>query len=300
MKVTGWIVYNGFLRDGAFLDFAEMLQEAAVKRHHTVTIKTNDELFNILFKRTTIKSIDPLPNYVIFIDKDIYLATMLEQLSIPVFNRPQAIQFSDDKITTYLHLVEAGIQIPKTIIAPKTFGEELHIHSNFMQQVIAELNFPFIIKEAFGSFGEQVYLIENNEQLQEKLKIVKGKPFLFQQFIKSSYGVDLRLQVVGDEVVAAMKRTANKDFRANITYGGSMTPHVPTEYEANLAIQATKAIGADFAGVDLLFGKEDIRYVCEVNSNAHIRNLLDCTQINVAPYIIKHIESSLFNKVSSK
>src|SRR5699024_6985907 len=120
-----------------------------------------------------------------------------------------------------------------------------------------------------------------------------GAPFVFQQFIKSSFGKDIRLQVVGDQVVAAMKRTSASDFRANVTTGGQMEPYQPTEIEKQLAIRASLALNADFAAVDLLFGENGEPIVCEVNSNAHIRNLLTCTGINSAPYIIDYIEQKL-------
>src|SRR5699024_10382671 len=111
--------------------------------------------------------------------------------------------------------------------------------------------------------------------------------------ISSSYGKDMRLQVVGDQVVASMLRRSSNDFRANVTAGGSMEPYNPTNIEQELAIAATKAIGADFAGVDLLFGPNGYPIISEVNSNAHIRNLFDCTNINVADFIIDYIIQEL-------
>jgi len=185
-------------------------------------------------------------------------------------------------------LVKEEIPIPSTIIAPKIFSTGT-IEKNMLTQVIERLGLPLVIKEAFGSFGEQVYLVHSEAELLEKVEQLRGKPFLFQSFLKSSFGQDLRLQVVGNHVVAAMKRTSEQDFRANVTSGGKMENYSPTTEEKVLAIRAAKAIGADFAGVDILFGPDDSRYVCEVNSNAHIRNLFDCTGINAADYIVRHI-----------
>src|SRR5699024_4208549 len=132
------------------------------------------------------------------------------------------------------------------------FAKTASHEAGYIQSAIDTLGFPMIIKEAFGSFGEQVYLIRDQKELLEKLDELQGKPFLFQEFITSSYGLDLRLRVVGDLVAAAMRRSAPNDFRANITAGGTMDAYQPTQYEADLAVAAAKAIGADFAGVDLL------------------------------------------------
>src|SRR5699024_10643134 len=100
----------------------------------------------------------------------------------------------------------------------------------------------------------------------------------------------------GDQVITAMQRTSENDFRANVTSGGKMEPYEPNESQKRLAIEATKAIGADFAGVDLLFGENDQPIVCEINSNAHIRNLLDCTGVNVAIDLVTYIEKDLGDK----
>lgn len=291
MKLQGWIIYNGNLSGNKFLDFAEWIQEAATKKNSNTTIYKNNDLLayvssNHLQLLQQTKRM--LPDYAVFADKDIYLAKQLELLGVPVFNSARAIEISDDKIASYQQLAKQNLPIPNTIIAPKVFSTG-RLDEDTIQLAIDQLGFPMILKEAFGSFGEQVYLIHTKEQLMKKVLSLQGKAFMFQEFISSSYGKDIRLHVVGDHVVAAMKRQAADDFRANITAGGTMTAHEPTKQEQKLAIEATKAIGADFAGVDLLFGHDKQPIICEINSNAHIRNMYDCTNINVAHFIIDYI-----------
>ena len=119
---------------------------------------------------------------------------------------------------------------------------------------------------------------------------MQGVPFIFQRFIEEADGRDVRLQVVGDQVVAAMERKAKPgDFRANITNGGSMRPYVPSKEEQNIAVQCCKILQVEFAGVDLLFDKDGKYLVCEVNSNAHFKNIYDCTGVNTANYIMERI-----------
>lgn len=79
------------------------------------------------------------------------------------------------------------------------------------------------------------------------------------------------------------------DFRANISNGGKMKQYEPTKQQVKLAIDCVKAIGLDFAGVDLLFDEDEEPIVCEVNSNAHFKNIYDCTGVNVAEHIIEYI-----------
>jgi len=291
----GWIIYNGNLPGNIFLDFAQWFHQAAKKKNITTTIYQNNELLSLLTGDTTdlIQPNNRLPDFVIFTDKDIYLAKQLELLGIRVFNRAKAIEISDDKIATYQILAHNQLRIPKTIVSPKIFRKHSNIDNSYLKIVINKLGFPMIIKEAFGSFGEQVYLIHTEEEMEAKVNQLYGKPFIFQEFISTSFGKDIRLHVVGDHVIASMLRTSKKDFRANITAGGSMEIYQPTIEEKELAVKATKAIGADFAGVDILFGPNHEPILCEVNSNAHIRNMYDCTNINVADFVIDYIIHTL-------
>ncbi|WP_047984045.1 ATP-grasp domain-containing protein [Ornithinibacillus californiensis] len=294
MSKIGWIIYNGNLPGNKFLDFAEMLQEAAEKHHSTAyIIKNNDVLVTLGSERLDLLTEYERPDYVIFTDKDIYLARQLEQLGIPVFNSSQVIETSDDKIATYQVLAKHKLPIPKTIVAPKVFYNREEKYLPNLEMIISHLGLPLIVKEAFGSFGEQVHLVHSKEELKNKIVELYGKPFMFQEFIATSKGMDIRIQVVGDQVVAAMKRIATNDFRANITTGGVMERYEPSEKAKEIALAASKSIGADFCGIDLLFGEDDTYYVCEINSNAHIRNLLDCTGINAADAMVEYILNKL-------
>lgn len=296
MHLQGWVIYNGNLESDAFLDFAQMIQEAGSKQNVRIQIYKNNDVLPFLTENTVevlYSNEEGLPDFVVSTDKDIYLATQFEMLGIPVFNSSYAIETSDDKIKTYQLLAQKNLPLPKTIIGPKIYYKHEKIDYRFLKDISKTLSFPLIVKEAFGSFGEQVYLIKNNEDLHNKMGKLAGKPVIFQEYVSSSHGKDIRLQVVGGEVVTSMLRRSETDFRANITAGGSMEIYEASEIEKELAVQATKAVKADFAGVDLLFGPDGSPLVCEVNSNAHIRNLYNCTGVNAAVPLITHIKNIL-------
>ncbi|HLS65746.1 MAG TPA: RimK family alpha-L-glutamate ligase [Pseudogracilibacillus sp.] len=293
MTYSSWIIYNAYLQGNKFKDYAQMLARAAEEKGHRVTVLKNNELTSMLSNHLSFIKREEMPDYVLFTDKDLYLATQLELMNIPIFNRAKTIAITDDKIKTYQRLAYHRLPIPKTVVAPKTFGYPLHVDDPFIEHVVRTFPYPFVMKEAYGSFGEQVYLIENEKQLAYTLQKIVGKPFLVQTFIEESFGRDVRIQVVGEKVVAAMIRSSKDDFRANVTSGGVMEPYRPTERECDIAIRASKAVGAHFSGVDLLFGPNDEPIICEVNSNAHIRNLLDCTGIDASYPIIGEVERQL-------
>ena len=72
-----------------------------------------------------------------------------------------------------------------------------------------------------------------------------------------------------------------------------MRAYTPTDEQVKVATEACRVLGLDFGGVDLLFGVDDAPILCEVNSNAHIKNILSCTGINVAEHILRHILSQM-------
>ena len=248
-------------------------------------------------------------DFVLFWDKDVPYGKLLQDIckkeKVPMFNSIEAIAACDNKMETYRILWEWNMtqndseRIPliPTIAAPMTYANIGYTKLDFLDKVIETLEFPMIIKECFGSFGMQVYIARDKEDLIRYTKKLGGKPFLYQQMIQKSAGKDVRIQVVGGKVVASMYRySENGDFRANITNGGSMKCYTPSQAECELAVRTTKALGLDFAGVDLLFAngtKHGANVVCEVNSNAHFKNIFQCTNVNVADHIMHYIKDAL-------
>lgn len=279
-----WIIYNGSLTSDKFVDQAHLMAQAA--EHYGVTahvVKNNDILMNLQ------ATLNDKPDFVIFLDKDILLGTYLKQQGIPIFNDPEVIERCDNKAKQYVSLAAAGVRLPKTIIAPKVYPKFSIENSGYYEQVIAELGLPMVIKEAHGSFGMKVYLIENEAQFYEKVTALSGVDYIFQQYIASSYGRDVRVNVVGGQVVAAMYRHSETDFRANITNGGVASKIELTAEQQTLAIEAADAVGAVYAGVDLLFDDNEQPIVCEVNAAAHIRNIYNVTGINVGHKLVEYI-----------
>ena len=188
-----------------------------------------------------------------------------------------------------MHLALKGLPMPKTVIAPKTFPNIGFSDLSFLDKVTSLLGFPLVVKESFGSFGAQVYLAHDMAELRDIIKQHERSPLLFQELVKTSFGRDIRINVVGGKVCAAMLRESKcGDFRSNVTLGGSTLPYSPTDAECELALAATERLRLDFAGIDILFG-EDGPLICEVNSNAHFKSTYDCTGVDLADLIAQHI-----------
>lgn len=293
--LEGLLVVNGCMRTPKFEEITAMYQEAAKKHNIKMEVAyNNDFTFGVAqdgFVQHPKLTSDV--KFVLFLDKDIRLAKQLEKMNKRLFNSAEVIEVCDDKSATCMALQGAGIPMPKTLVAPLVYPGTYDEEDGYIPCIEAQLAYPLVLKECFGSFGEQVYKIDNREMLKAKRRQLAAVPHLYQELVTSSYGRDVRIHVVGGEVVACMLRYSETDFRANISSGGKMETFQCPESFSRLAVRVCELLGANFAGVDLLFDVNDNPVVCEVNSNAHIKNIFECTGVNVAEAIMAYIEKEM-------
>ncbi|MGN0647027.1 MAG: RimK family alpha-L-glutamate ligase [Oscillospiraceae bacterium] len=287
---NGWLIVNSYYNPAKFRSLYKLLAESAEKAELRYSMWSSDALPTIIGS----KAREPRPDFVIFWDKDIMLARALELAGLRLFNSADAIADADDKVKTALLLAEKGIAIPDTIPAPIVFPG-CNRNGAAAEQAGKMLGWPMIIKENCGSFGQQVYLARNLAEATKILARIGERNCLFQRYIEASSGKDLRVTVVGGKVICAMERhAASGEFRSNITNGGTASARAITPLEEKLALDATAALGLDFAGVDILMGRtEDERYVCEVNSNPQLQSTIDCCGVNPALEMMWHIRSEV-------
>lgn len=271
--MTGILAVNHFLNGSKYNGLHSHLISSAEKLNIDLRLKTNLEL----------ATEEVRADFVLFWDKDINLARRLEKKGLPVFNSARAIELCDDKAKTFIELDGTVLQ-PKTLIAPKCYFKA--DMGEFVNKAIDILGLPLVFKECFGSFGEQVYLCGSFDEI---IGHISEKPFILQEFVRESAGRDARLEIVGGKCVSAVKRVNENDFRSNVTNGGRMVPYSPSDREISVAVKACAKLGLTFGGVDIL----ENGTVCEVNSNAHIINIMNSTGIDVAPIIFEEIRSKI-------
>ena len=303
--LRGALICNAFLRSGKFAEHYAWLKKAAERQGMALSLFDNTKLCRVLGGDARHQQWDWLDSveFVIFWDKDIpggkYMEAVCQERGIGICNRVDAIACCDHKFFTYEKIWEwnrrqrdeARIRLIPTVMAPMTYENIGYAELGFVEDAIGHLGLPLIVKECYGSFGMQVYKADTLEEACALTKKLEGKPILYQKYLENTVGNDVRIQVVGGQAVAAMHRfSENGDFRANLTNGGSMEPYHPSEEERRIAVQTCAVLGLDFGGVDLLFDREgSATILCEVNSNAHFKNIFDCTGINVADCIVEHI-----------
>lgn len=297
VHMKGWLVVNSFYKTEKLNTMYSFLIDSCQKRHIELEIRTGASLLCPVGQSIT--ETYGKPDFVLFWDKDILLARRLEEEGLHVFNSARGIELADNKALTALAL-SGKVPTPTTIIAPKTFEAFGYNNYEFLQKAAETLGFPLVIKEVYGSFGQQVYLANDIDEAVEIVKKIGWKDFIMQQYISSSRGSDVRMNVVGDHVVCAIARHNANDFRSNISNGGTATNFPYNQKLEKLAVAATKALGLDFAGVDILHGpcdEKDDMYanplVCEVNSNPNFKSSIDATGVDVSQHIVDYILNKL-------
>ncbi len=220
----------------------------------------------------------------VYFDKDVITGLRLELLGVRLYNNIGSIELCDDKRRT-TELLRHDLIVPDTVTSPLLFSEDPVFQKKFAEQTGERLGFPLVAKLAFGSLGQQVQFISSPEELLSCCERWKGKPSLFQKYVGTCPGKDVRIYVVGGRAVAAMERYNPNDFRSNVGVGGHGRKIDPPEGFWQAAEDACRLLGLDFGGVDLLYGPDNEPVLCEVNSNGLFKELNAVCNISVETLI---------------
>jgi len=209
-----------------------------------------------------------------------------EMMGTYVLNDSVAISRSRDKLRSLQLLSRKGLGLPVTGFA--------HSPDDIPDLITMVKGAPLVIKLLEGTQGIGVVLAETNQAAESVIQAFMGMKanIMVQEYIQEAKGADIRCFVIGDKVVAAMKRqAADGEFRSNLHRGGSASVIRITPEERSTAIRAAKAMGLRVAGVDLLRANHG-PVIMEVNSSPGLRGIESATGKDIAGLIIEHIEKN--------
>ncbi len=236
-------------------------------------------------------------DFIIYLDKDIYLARILEKAGYRLFNKADFIKLCDDKALTNIACASRGIKMPDTITGPLFYSQELKEENfKFLDDVIAKLGLPLILKRVYGSLGLGVYLIKTKEELIEAYKEHCRAPILFQKYVGSSYGVSARVIIIDKKVVGGFIRYNKTDFRSNYGDNASSRPLKEGDKCFKLASYIAKELDIEYAGIDFIFLESGEPILCEINSNAFFEEFEKVTGINVAKEYALMIKRKIYEQ----
>ncbi|MFA9460471.1 30S ribosomal protein S6--L-glutamate ligase [Thiohalorhabdus methylotrophus] len=272
------------------------LAEAAVHRGHEVhiidplrcTIDIASQRPGIQFKKQALTGFDAVvPRIGASITfYGLAVVRQFEMMGVYPLNESVAIGRSRDKLRSLQLLARSGVGLPLTGFA----------HSVDDTEALVEMvgGAPLVVKLLEGTQGRGVVLAETQKAAESVIDAFRelDANFLVQEFIREAAGADMRCFVIGDKVVASMKRQAKEgEFRSNLHRGGAATLTKLTPEERSTALRAAKTMGLNVAGVDILRSNHG-PVVMEVNSSPGLEGIETATRKDVANTLVQFIEKN--------
>jgi len=207
----------------------------------------------------------------------------LEEMGVKVFNPARSIEKAVDKYYTSALLEKAGIKTPRTVVT-ESFRDAM--------KGFKELGGDIVVKPLFGSLGMGITRVSSEDIAYRVFRALEmtNSVFYLQEFIPHG-GVDIRVFVIGGEVVASMKRVSD-GWKTNISSGGKAQKYEPTEYIKEICLKASDKLGLEYTGVDVMINNDNV-YVIELNSTPGWEGLQSVTEIDITKKLANHILSKV-------
>jgi len=255
--------------------------EAAAERSLTVE-RLHDEAVTFPLVRNGFQA-DLVLNRSVSHSRSLYALRFFEHYGVPTVNPYDVVALCGDKVLASLRLEEAGVPTPRTVVA---------LTPAAALKALDEIGYPAVLKPPIGSWGRLMAKVDDPEEAEQIIehKSALGSPmhsiFYVQEYVEKPER-DLRVFVVGDEIVAAMTRHS-KDWRTNAARGAVSTGLKPTPEMAELAMRAVHAVGGGVLAVDLMESPDGL-VVHEVNPTPEFRALTTATGVDVAGKIVDFV-----------
>lgn len=273
--MIGWLIYHrtDAKRNAAFIDwFLTESKRLAIDLQlvYTDELQVGLEQGQVRIHRKNadfaiVRTIDPL------------LTAQLEQAGIVCFNNAETAALANDKIKTHMEL--AKLEIPMVDMYFQT-------HTPLLQ---APLAFPFVWKTAHGRGGKEVHLVETEDQYQALQQQYGNHPIVMQELAPTS-GKDVRVFVIGKNVIAAVLRSSEQDFRANYSLGGNAAFYSLNTQELQLVQRIINHYDFGFVGIDFLFDGNGGFLFNEIEDVVGSRTLSKVSDINIVRLYLEHIQ----------
>ncbi|HKM00281.1 MAG TPA: ATP-grasp domain-containing protein [Mobilitalea sp.] len=278
--MNAWLLY---FKESAIYNqkYIEFYIEEGKKLGITIKLVLIEELdFGIYQDEWYLTIMGETPRYPDFvICRAIYplLSKQLELMGIRVFNSSFVSEICNDKAKTYQFLAKSGI---------KMIDSNFYLNSQ-LKEVLKNVKQPTVIKAVEGHGGSQVFLVETSLN-DEIIKGIGNSNVVVQPLIGNKYQ-DLRVYVIGKEIIAAVLRTAKEGFKANFSLGGEVSLYHLSEEEQRLVYKITNQFDFGLVGIDFIINDQNELIFNEIEDVVGSRMLYKCSDINIVDLYLKHI-----------
>lgn len=280
---TGWLIYSQKDANANQSYIAWFIEEAEKAGMQLQLIIREDLKIGISSqKRTTLLKGREVkfPDFAVVRTMEPILNAQLESLGTLVFNSSQISSICNNKAWTHHYVHHLGVPMADTY-----FYNREHL-------IESPLPFPFVMKEAEGRSGKQVYLIENDTDWNDAKRLLKQKNIIIQS-ANVQFGKDLRVFIVGKEIVGAVLRHNPNDFRANFKLGGNASLYPLQPKEEKLVREIIHHFEFGMVGIDFLIAKDGTLLFNEIEDVVGSRILSAVSDVNILEKYISFIKSKL-------
>lgn len=281
---NAWLIYNKHdaKENSSFISW--FIEEAKVQEMKLELVLKEDITIGIINnKRTILVNNMPiaLPSFAIVRTVDPLLSLHLEGLDLRVFNSSFISRICNNKELTYHHVHDLNIPMVDTIFI-----------SQQQLDTTKSPDYPFVLKEATGRGGQQVFLIENESDWNRSIPKLSSNTIIMQS-CDVMFGKDLRVFVVGKEIVGAVLRENPTDFRANYKLGGTATWYPLNKKETTTIETIIHHFQFDMVGIDFLFSNDGTLLFNEIEDVVGSRTLSAVSDVNILQKYVTHIKTQL-------
>lgn len=209
-----------------------------------------------------------------------YITRHLEAMGILVYNHSRVLELCNNKAITHQMINSLGISSIETFIEQKE-SIDFHLYTQF----------PYVVKSLDGHGGKEVFLCENKESLEEKVREFKGDYFLVQK-LAINQGKDLRVYILGNKIYHSVLRYNGDNFKANFTLGGNCQLYILNEKEERVINKILEQGHYDFVGIDFLFDENNELLFNEMEDPVGCRMLYH-QNIDIVPDLMQYIKDDI-------
>ncbi|MGM8213004.1 ATP-grasp domain-containing protein [Virgibacillus sp. W0430] len=284
MGYNGWIIYTkkDAAENKAYIDW--FIKEAAlqnvsltliVREYLNLGIINNQRI--VQYRNTSVQ----LPDFAVIRTIEPVIQMNLIGLGVKVFNKLNVAMLTNHKAWTYQEVSSLNIPMVDTIFCTKN-----------IEQCYPPFPFPFVVKEATGRSGKQVFYISNEQEWENCRNSLQSTDYIVQT-CNVKLGCDVRVFVIGKEIIGAVLRKNEHDFRANYKLGGTATWY-PLNYKERILIQKIiDHFDFDLVGIDFLIGNNGQLLFNEIEDVVGSRILSAVSDINLLKTYVTHIKNQL-------
>lgn len=283
-RLKGWLLYNreDAERNRGYIEFYRV--EGKKLGIQIELFYIDDIEFGIKYDEWYVNDkghIAKRPDFAIVRMNYPLLSRQLELLGIPVFNNSFAASVCNDKAQTYQYVAKTGIQMV----------DSRFVHKKFLLEQLESIQKPFVVKSVSGHGGQQVFLVEENTKIATVYEKLDDHVVI--QPLVGSRKQDLRVYIVGNQIVGAVLRTGQDGFRSNFSLGGKAEFYELDDEEKAIVEKIIDLFDFGLAGIDFIIADGGALVFNEIEDVVGSRMLYSCTDINIVSLYLEYIKKQI-------